>query len=195
MMRRFVSARGLLAAMLLALPATPAVAGPPLLCHPFDPGRSPVLPWAAAPSWKAPDPAYDRSRLVADVLRLLAPDAPVLARMENLRRATIYAATDRGVADALLAALLARTRTAGGGESRDPLAWFDAGYLVESYRDAFLVYEWDMLSREERGRWAIDRAPTLDGQAMVRRALALMTRPNPAMADAARLIGERRAAR
>ncbi len=64
--------------------------------------------------------------------------------MENLRRATIYAARDRKAAAELMSALMKRAEAGG---SRDALAWFDAGYLVESYRQASHIYKWDMLSR------------------------------------------------
>ena len=112
--------------------ASAAEAGPPLICHPFDAGTSALLPWKTGPGWRTPDPSYDVQRLAADTLKLLAPDAPVIARMENMRRATIYATGDPRVAEELLAAVLARVAQS----SDDPLAWFDAGYLIESYRQA-----------------------------------------------------------
>ena len=69
-------------------------------------------------------------------------------------------------------ALLERTRT-DAGESRDPLAWFDAGYLAESYRQAGHLREWDMLSVAARVGWGIRREPGVDGYAFVRKAIAL----------------------
>jgi hypothetical protein len=84
--------------------STAATAGPPLICHPFDAGPAAVLPWGQGPGWNTPDRSYDVERLTADTLRLLSPEAPVRARMENLRRATIYASKDRRVAAELLAA-------------------------------------------------------------------------------------------
>ena len=119
-------------------------------------------------------------RLTADTMRLLSPEAPVLARMENLRRATIYAAKDRRVAAELLAAVLGRVTTAAT-DSREPLAWFDAGYLIESYRQASHVYKWDMLSNTERTAWNHRSEPLgADGYAFVRKALQLAG-PNPEM--------------
>jgi len=157
---------------LLAAGSSPAAAGPPLICHPFDPGTATVLPWGAGAGWNTPDRAYDVSGLTSDVLALLSPDAPILARMENLRRATIYASRDPRVAAALLTALVDRTR-AGAGESHDPLAWFDAGYLVESYRQARGIATTDMLSGPERASWSRWVEPSPDGYAWVRKALAL----------------------
>ena len=46
-------------------------------------------------NWNTPDPVVRRAKLTADTLRLLSADAPILARMENMRRATIYAGQDR----------------------------------------------------------------------------------------------------
>ena len=99
-----------------------AEAGPPLICHAFDAGKAPLLPWTPGDGWNTPDRAYDVQRLTADTMRLLSPEAPVLARMENLRRATIYAAKDRRVAAELLAAVLGRALTTAATDSREPLA-------------------------------------------------------------------------
>ena len=110
-----------------------AWAGPPLICHPFDAGTAALLPWTSAPGWKAPDPSYDVQKLVADTLRLLTPTTPVIARMEIMRRATIYAGQDRKVAAALLKAVIDRAKSVPAG-SNDPMPQFDAGYLIESYR-------------------------------------------------------------
>src|SRR5919109_3391815 len=90
------------AAAVLVLAGT-AYAGPPLLCHPFDAGTAKLLPWSANPqAWNAIDRSYDVKGLTADTLALLTPDAPILARMENLRRATLYAVQDERVAAELL---------------------------------------------------------------------------------------------
>src|SRR5262245_28354076 len=97
-------------ALLVALPAI-SEAGPPLICHPFQTNGSELLPWGTGPSWNNPDRRYDVRRLTSDVLRLLSPDAPVLSRMENLRRAAIYTTLNNEVADQLLGALLARAES------------------------------------------------------------------------------------
>ena len=45
------------------------------------------------------------------------------------------------------------------GPARDPLAWFDAGYLVESYRQASHIYKWNMLEGRAKTDWKLrDRA-------------------------------------
>jgi hypothetical protein len=146
------------AAALVLLVGRVAEAGPPLICHPFDAGTSPVLTWNSGLGWRTPDPSYDVHQLTADTLKLLTPDAPVLARMENMRRATIYASQDRRVAAELLNAVLGRAAQV----PRDPLAWFDAGYLVESYRQAKGLAGWDMLAGADR-----------DGYSFVKKAIAM----------------------
>jgi hypothetical protein len=139
--------------LLFTLP-TVVDAGPPLICHPFDPGSAAVLPWGEGPQWNNPSARYDVRQLTADTLRLLGADVPVVARMENLRRATLYAVQNTQVAEELMAALNARAAS-----TRDPHALFDAGYLIESYKQAAHLH-----------RRAV---PAADGYAMVTRAIAL----------------------
>jgi hypothetical protein len=158
----FKTYRSLVALGLVLSIAGVAEAGPPLICHPFDAGAAQLLPWGQGQGWNTPDRSYDVRQLTADTLRRLSPDAPILARMENLRRATVYAGGDRQVAAELLSALVARAQSPEG--SRDALAQFDAGYLVESYRQASHIYKWDMLTTAERaGYLLVTRAITLSG--------------------------------
>jgi hypothetical protein len=169
-----------LAAALAA--ARSASAGPPLICHPFDAGTASVLPWATGTGWNTPDRSYDTTRLVSDTLRLLAPDTPVLARMENLRRATIYASRDSRVAGELMAAVLGRALGAAAERPRDPLAWFDAGYLVESYRQMGVI--------GRRGAGIAEGAvPEVDGYRLVQKAIELAG-ASPEMEYAASLMKE-----
>ena len=119
-------------AVFVALSGT-AWAGPPLICHPFDAGTAVLLPWGSGPGWNTPDRSYDVQKLSSDTLKLLTPTTPVLARMEIMRRATIYAGQDRKVAAALLKAVVDRAKSSAPG-SKDPMPLFDAGYLIESYR-------------------------------------------------------------
>ena len=104
--------------------ARAVLAGPPLICHPFTTGADArLLPWAEGTGWHLPHNSYERANLVADTLGLLSADAPILARMENMRRAAIYAARNARIADHLLAAVVARARTGGQGNR---IALFDA---------------------------------------------------------------------
>lgn len=151
-----------------------AEAGPPLICHPFDAGSAAMLPWGPGQGWNTPDRSYDVQRLTADTLRLLTPATPVLARMEIIRRATIYANQDRKVALALMKAVLDRAKATAEG-SRDPLPWFDAGYLIESYRQMKSAGPWgDMLTGVEQLSADFRNDPrAVDGYAYVQKALRL----------------------
>lgn len=155
--------------------ASAASAGPPLICHPFITGaEAPLLPWAEGRSWRLPDPGYDVARLVDDTLALLSADAPIVARMENMRRATIYADAHPRAAAALLRAVVGRTETAPADARAAALEWFDAGYLVETYRQLGTVYEHGMLPGKGRGVSLVPaELATLDGYALVEKALAL----------------------
>jgi hypothetical protein len=156
-----------------------AQAGPPLICHPFQTGGAPSLPWGQGRAWNNPDGQYDTRRLTADTLRLLTPSAPILARMETMRRATIYASKDPRAANELLAQLLGRALNATAEGKADALAWFDAGYLVETYRQGAHVFRSDMLPNAQRASWSLrDDLAGLDGYAWVRRALATAATPD-----------------
>jgi hypothetical protein len=129
----------LLAFALLCAPA--AFAGPPLLCHPFETAGAPSLPWGSG--WNQPARNYTTTHLSADTLRLLARDTPIIARMETLRRAAIYASGDGVHMRDLAAKLDARVATA-----KDPtakaLALFDAGYFAETLQDLERLQGYDM---------------------------------------------------
>jgi len=152
--------------------AAPAFAGPPLLCHPFDTGGAPSLAWGGE-GWNQARADYPLDRLVADTEALLTPAAPVIARMETLRRAAIYAARDGRVAHDLAAQLDARLAAAAGNDAR-ALAAFDAGYFRETVQDIVRLQGYDM-----PGIGKVD-APALrrlladgDGSARIDEALAL----------------------
>jgi len=133
-MIRLTSTRNVLAATLsLSLLATAAYAGPPMLCHPLETGGAPSLPWRGEGGWKGTRPDYDRARLVPDTLALLGADVPVIARMETLRRAALYA-VDGGSGPALRKALEARAQKAGRAEHA--LAQFDLGYGMATLAQA-----------------------------------------------------------
>jgi hypothetical protein len=155
--------------LLVALP-TLAEAGPPLICHPFQTLHADLLAWGAGPGWNTPDQRYDVQRLTTDTLRLLARDAPVLSRMENMRRAAIYATRNRQVAEELLAAVLARASAPGASR----LAIFDAGYLIETYKQAAHLFGGAVTNRD--GYSMVLRAIELSPQAAeMEFAAALMT--------------------
>jgi hypothetical protein len=170
----------------IAFTATPALAGPPFICHAFELSGNPSLPWGnvAAAGWNNPDPAYDVSRLPVDVPKLLTATTPVSARMETLRRATIYASRDKAVAASLLQALEARAAA----NKADANALFDAGFLTEAYRQASRVYEWDMLAGRAKEQWTMRAAPTGDGAKLIDAAVALNTPQAAEMRKARQLL-------
>jgi hypothetical protein len=173
----------LLAACSFVGVATPALAGPPLVCFPFDIGSSTSLPWKGG-GWEGSRADYNLSRLTGDTIALLTPSTPIVVRMETLRRAAIYATKDPKTARGLLDTLLARVKAISrGGAPEAALAEFDAGYLIETYRQA--TYG----SSPTAGMVA-----DLDGYKLVKHAMALRN-DDPAIAFAAALmtVGPRKA--
>lgn len=152
----------------------PAWAGPPLICQKFDTGTARSLPWRAGPDWHGADPSFNLANLAGDTLALLTPVTPVKVRMETLRRAGIYSARDARLAGELTGRLLARALDAEANGKSDPLAWFDAGYFVETIRQATFVYRYNMLDPAERAAWQLrGDAPRLDGYPWVQKAIRL----------------------
>lgn len=163
--------------LLVLLMASPAIAGPPLLCFPFDIGDSSSLPWAGSGNhWKAMRPDYDVATLADDTTALLTPTTPILVRMETLRRAAIYATRDTRAARSLLGRLTARTQTTDGGRRGAALALFDAGYFAEALKELAPI-----------SPATSTLAAGIDGYAMVQRSLDL-TGHDPAIEFAAALM-------
>lgn len=158
----------------LTLMAMPLLSGPPLVCRRIEIGNARSLPWTAAEGWNGADSRYEVARLTADTLTLLAPETSVPVRMETMRRAAIYAAKRTGLAQEIAARLTARALDAEAAGQSDPLAWFDAGYWVETVRQASFIYRYDMLEGQEKPRWQIRAGLAgLDGEPWIRRAIAL----------------------
>ncbi len=164
------------AGILLALfgLATPVFAGPPLICHPLDIGTAKSLPWNGTAWDLAGNENYDTRNLVRDTLAILDGGAPVIVRMETLRRATLYARKDTQAAKELLTKLYQRA-TAGEAAGRsNALVWFDAGYLAATYQQG--------LGKEQ------NPAAGIDAYNLVSKALALGGGKDPQMEFAAALI-------
>lgn len=175
---RFLTLIPTLAALVVL--SSPATAGPPLICHPFIADGETLLPWGQGRGWHSPDLSYDTTRLTEDTLALLTPDAPILARMENLRRATVYAASNSAAAAMLLEAVLERTEMSQGDLASQSLVWFDAGYLIESYRQ-FGPVAVDMLrSRAPAAPRPDELVGALDGYSLVLKAIELASRESRA---------------
>src|SRR5438034_5307726 len=164
--------------------ASIAQAGPPLICHAFQVGKARSLPWISE-SWNlSGSENYDTKNLAKDTLEILTPATPVLVRMETLRRATLYARKDPVAAKELLSRLHARAAAAESAGHPDALAWFDAGYLVETYK------QWlgqNLPHMTDGMRMDPNPAAGVDGYALVKKALALRG-PDAQMEFAAALI-------
>ncbi len=165
---------GALTLSLLTMTPPRVEAGPPAICHQFQTGGAPSLPWAEGSGWRRTVPTYDLQRLTDDTLRLLTPTTPVLARMETIRRATIYASTDARVASELLSRVLGRALDGAASGPANRQALFDAGYLVEWYKQANLIYKYDMLRGAEKSAWQLRETPKgLDGYSWIVSAIAM----------------------
>jgi len=152
--------------------ATPALAGPPFICHPFDIGSAPSLPWSATNNYLAMRDDYDFRNVVADLDTLLTPSTPTIVRMETLRRAAVYASRDRAVAGQLIASVMGRVHAAEQAGRPDALALFDAGYVAEA------LSELEQVGRYEKQMAGLDRVlagltKQLDGRAMIERSFVL----------------------
>jgi len=132
-----------------------AQAGPPLICHPYDIGDAKSLPWSTGSNWNAPDQAYNIRNLVSDTLAILDQGAPVLVRMETLRRAVLYGVNDHALARALLAQLDGRETA-----KHTANAYFDYGYFLASLNQVHWLYKEDL-------------SAGVDGYQFVEKALAL----------------------
>jgi hypothetical protein len=151
--------------------STVALAGPPLICHPIAIGPTKSLPWVDL-NYQKGSGSYDLKNLTTDTLVILDSNPSVLVRMETLRRATIYARQDPPAAKELLTRLHARAANSDAGNAA-ALAWFDVGYLAETYK-----------------QWIGDGpnpARGLDGYGWVKKAISLRG-SDPEMEFAAALI-------
>jgi hypothetical protein len=160
-----------IAAILFGL-ATSAHAGPPLICHPIDIGQAkslPLIDWTQKGSG-----GYDVKNLTRDTLAILDSSAPVLVRMETLRRATLYARQDPQVAKELLTRLHARAASSDAAGHPEALAWFDVGYLAETYM------QWI-------GKGEPNPATGTDGYGLIKKAIGLRGQ-DPEMEFAAALV-------
>lgn len=173
----------LMAALAALAVAAPALAGPPLLCHPYEIGNATSLPWSS--DWSEGRPDYNVNHLIADTEALLTPSTPVIVRMETLRRAALYASTDPQVAFRLLKGLINRAEASERAARPDALAYLDAAYVAGAFNEITMMArakEW-----ESRAAVAKQVKGTLDAYGLITKSVAL--RPgDPAIQFAAALI-------
>jgi len=150
----------------------PAKAGPPLICHPIEIGQAKSLPKV---DWnRIGNGGYDLKNLTRDTLAILNASTPVLVRMETLRRATLYARLDPQVAKELLTRLHMRAADSDAAGRPEAMAWFDFGYLAETYK------QW-------MGKGEPNPARGLDGYSWVKKSISLRG-SDPELEFAAALI-------
>jgi hypothetical protein len=190
MTARSIGGVGIVAAFAVLALARPALAGPPLLCHPYEIGAAASLPWQGHDWWPGRDD-YKVANLVADTQALLTSSTPVIVRMETLRRATIYAMRDRNVAVQLLNVITERAYAMERDGRPDALAWLDAAYLTEALREVADLANMSKSTPFDAGVKAVKGLTAgADGYALILKSLEL--RPNDASIEfAAALIAER----
>jgi hypothetical protein len=148
--------------------AAAAYGGPRLICQRIEVGPAESLPWRNVEGWACQDPWYDLRRLTGDTLALLTNGVPVAVRMETMRRAALYSAREPRLAEEIALRLAARILD---GDAAVPIAWFDAGYFVETVRQAAVIYKFDMLMAAEKSKWKLREGIVgLDGKKWVARA-------------------------
>lgn len=172
--RLFLSA-GLTTLLSLSLFSVATLAGPPLICHPFEIDGANSLPWISH-DWKLTGAEnYDTIKLAANTLEILSSSQNVLVHMETLRRATLYAKSDPIAAKQLLTMIVSGSKSPKVDKQTEALRLFDAGYLAETYK------QW--LGEQS------NPAHGLDGYALVKEAIHLRGGSDPQMEFAAALIG------
>ncbi len=168
-----------IASMILTLLtlAMPALAGPPFICHPFDIGDAKSLPWGALNNYLAMRDDYDFRNVVADTEKLVTPSTPTIVRMETMRRAAVYASRDRAVARQLIEFVMGRANSLKDPGSRESLAWFDAGYVIEALSELEQVGHYE---KQLRGLETVLAGLTdsLNGRALIEKSAAV--RPDDA---------------
>jgi hypothetical protein len=124
------------AGVLLALALTdarPRSAGRDiLLILPFDIADAQSLPWEGGVCCGRP--GYDIAHLLRDTEALLTPSTPIIVRLETLRRAVVYASSDRRLAVRLLTRFTERMRPEARGQTSAAVAALDAAFVVEAFR-------------------------------------------------------------
>jgi hypothetical protein len=168
--------------------AAPALAGPPLLCHPYDIGTAQSLPWGDTNdnrNWFQGRNGYDIQHLVSDTEALLTPSTPVIVRMETLRRAVLYASKDLTVTRTLLRRMSERAAAAESAGQPAALAYLDAAYVTEAIHEVGMLG--DMSEFRDRASALRDLAPAGAGYILIQKGLTV-TPDDPAMHFAAALI-------
>ena len=110
-----------------------SVAGPPIVCHPFEIRGVESLPWGSGAFQSKR--GYDTKKLVGQTVECLDGQVSTIARMETLRRAAVYVDGNRDLGLELLSRLCWRAMDAEAAGKPDAAAWFDAAFLVACYEE------------------------------------------------------------
>ena len=177
---------------------TPTLAGPPLICHPFEIGEAKSIAWSGK-EWRDIKKDYDLNQLTPDVMAILETDAPILVRMETMRRAAVYSVWSMrdhkvgfdpkgdGTALALLDKVMARKDSAeknGYKTKAEKLALFDAGYLLETYKYIGFEESSKRTLTTEGLAWVEKANNALDCPGEMEMALAIILQNHKGQADA-----------
>lgn len=168
--RAFRSCIGIIAVLSVTAIARPALAGRCApLCRAFEIGDARSLPWGT--EWWRGRPDYNLANLVSDTEALLGPSTPVIVRVETIRRTSIYASSDRKVAEQLFTRLMERARAAEQAGRPDALAFFDAAYVANTL---YQIGEFDDVPEvREQSRRVNGLVRDVDAYALVKKSLAL----------------------
>ena len=103
---------------------------------PFEIGTARSLPWDGRLAGRTGKADYKIENLISETEALLTPSTPVLVRMETLRRAALYASTNAtGRERAARPATCARGSDPKQADDPDALAFLDAAYVAEAFRE------------------------------------------------------------
>jgi len=159
-----------------------ALAGPPLICQTYAIGDDTSLTWGGKGNkngWDNPDPGYNTANLAGDTLKLLDAGKPLFARMETLRRATVYANRNPAAGMELASRLVARALDAELKGQNNSLALFDAGYFIESMKQMSLITKSTTFASIDGYDWAKRSLPGLQDKLTAEYALGLMEMSAP----------------
>jgi hypothetical protein len=131
----------------------PSLAGPPMICQPFDIGDARSLPAETS-----------SARVTKETLALLAPGTAPIVRMETIRRAVM--AAEAAPRRELFSALQSRVLDAEARGAPSAEAWFDAGYYIAT---------WEQLDTAGAPEVGVSDACT--GYAWIKKAISLAKAP------------------
>jgi hypothetical protein len=131
-----------LAALVVVVAATSAMAGPPIVCNPIEIGKARTLPMGTGATECSS--GYTAAKAADETVAILKTESSPLVHMETLRRATVYVAKDEAQARQLFSRVLGLglDAEAAKDEGRVALALFDAGFLAACFGEMGVDLGW-----------------------------------------------------